>query len=259
MKNMSTPPSGKTVLSNWKVGITIGIACLTGLVAIIGYGNGPTGTLSKFSQNRITAKTAASLWTADTTSEHRKRLPADYAPRVDSIVVAILRKWTNLQNDAFRTYLTQLNSWIRALGSKPAYAENEEISSIINYLAEEIGSTAKALDTTGELIDDIEKIVSGGGKICPPLSPIPNTPEYCRYSLMKNRTTGCDEYILACEDANPSKCTQEYKPVCAQLPMPICPEGMVCTHVMPQPKTYSNTCMANTESASILYNGECKQ
>ena len=89
---MSTPPSGKTVLSNWKVGITLGIACLTGLVAVIGYGSGPEGTFSKFSQNRITSKTAASLWSADTTSEHRKRLPEDYAPKVDSIVVAILRK-----------------------------------------------------------------------------------------------------------------------------------------------------------------------
>lgn len=52
-------------------------------------------------------------------------------------------------------------------------------------------------------------------------------------------------------------CTREYMPVCAQPPMPKCPSGMMCIQVMPQPKTYGNTCTAEVENAKILYQWAC--
>lgn len=40
--------------------------------------------------------------------------------------------------------------------------------------------------------------------------------------------------------------------------MPECPEGMACVQVMPQPKTYSNSCSAGLDGATIISQGECK-
>lgn len=52
-------------------------------------------------------------------------------------------------------------------------------------------------------------------------------------------------------------CTEEYAPVCAQPPMPDCPEWMACIQVMPQPATYSNACVAKSYNAELLYEWEC--
>lgn len=57
---------------------------------------------------------------------------------------------------------------------------------------------------------------------------------------------------------NPALCSTVYSPVCAQPPMPNCAEGMMCVQVMPSPKTYSNSCLANLDSSEILYIWECK-
>lgn len=59
-------------------------------------------------------------------------------------------------------------------------------------------------------------------------------------------------------DVKVKACTKEYAPVCAQPPMPYCPEGMSCIQVMPQPKTYANKCMAELDNAKISHEGECK-
>lgn len=58
--------------------------------------------------------------------------------------------------------------------------------------------------------------------------------------------------------ANYGSCTMDYNPVCAQPPMPTCPEWMMCAQVMPQPKTYSNKCLAELVKAEFLYEWECK-
>lgn len=71
----------------------------------------------------------------------------------------------------------------------------------------------------------------------------------------------CLEYFTETEMqvTPPSKaCTREYMPVCAQPPMPACPEGMMCAQVMPQPKTYGNKCSAEAENAQIISQGECE-
>ena len=53
-------------------------------------------------------------------------------------------------------------------------------------------------------------------------------------------------------------CTREYAPVCAQPPMPECPEGLMCAQVMPPLETYSNSCMAEVAWAEIMYEWECE-
>ena len=53
-------------------------------------------------------------------------------------------------------------------------------------------------------------------------------------------------------------CTTEYAPVCAQPPMPTCPEGLSCIQVMPALKTYGNACEAWVAGAEIVYQGECR-
>lgn len=66
------------------------------------------------------------------------------------------------------------------------------------------------------------------------------------------------EFQCPTEKLTPALCSTNYDPVCAQPPMPVCPEGMMCAQVMPSPKTYSNSCLANIDKAEILYNWECK-
>ena len=68
----------------------------------------------------------------------------------------------------------------------------------------------------------------------------------------------CEEWaFFRWECLNVKACTKEYNPVCAQPPMPVCPEWMMCIQVMPQPKTYWNKCMALNENAKIISEWSC--
>ncbi|MEF2175043.1 MAG: hypothetical protein V3575_01120, partial [Candidatus Absconditabacteria bacterium] len=67
------------------------------------------------------------------------------------------------------------------------------------------------------------------------------------------------EFQCPTEELTPALCSTNYDPVCAQPPMPVCPKGMMCAQVMPSPKTYSNSCLANIDKAKLLYYGECKE
>jgi len=57
----------------------------------------------------------------------------------------------------------------------------------------------------------------------------------------------------------PKACTREYVPVCGQPPMPTCPEGALCKIVPPEPTTYGNKCVLESEGAEFLYEGECTE
>lgn len=54
-------------------------------------------------------------------------------------------------------------------------------------------------------------------------------------------------------------CPAVYRPVCGQPPMPVCPEGHSCIQVMPEVRTYSNSCELSREGAELLYEGECQK
>ncbi|MCH8519031.1 hypothetical protein LAT59_04700, partial [Candidatus Gracilibacteria bacterium] len=53
-------------------------------------------------------------------------------------------------------------------------------------------------------------------------------------------------------------CPEYWMPVCAQPPMPRCPEGLSCLTVMPPLKTYSNKECAAVDNAELVYEGECR-
>lgn len=46
-------------------------------------------------------------------------------------------------------------------------------------------------------------------------------------------------------------------PLCAQPPMPACPNGYVCSMVMPAPRTYTNLAQYTNDKATFLYSGPC--
>lgn len=53
------------------------------------------------------------------------------------------------------------------------------------------------------------------------------------------------------------ECNSQSGEVCAQPPMPTCPEGMVCAQVMPMPATYSSECEMLEAKAVFIRNGSC--
>ncbi|MCH8518893.1 hypothetical protein LAT59_03985 [Candidatus Gracilibacteria bacterium] len=69
----------------------------------------------------------------------------------------------------------------------------------------------------------------------------------------------CTKYKDDYQEENIVACTKEYAPVCAQPPMPKCPEGMSCIQVMPPLQTYGNACMAGAANAEIMHQGECSE
>jgi len=53
------------------------------------------------------------------------------------------------------------------------------------------------------------------------------------------------------------ECNSQSGDVCAQPPMPVCPEGMACAQVMPMPKIYPNECEMQKAKANFIKNGQC--
>jgi hypothetical protein len=54
-------------------------------------------------------------------------------------------------------------------------------------------------------------------------------------------------------------CPKNIASVCAQPPMPKCPEGVVCAQVMPQPKIYQNACLAAVDNAKEIEMKYCAE
>ncbi|MFX3675457.1 MAG: hypothetical protein ACN6I6_00315 [bacterium] len=52
-------------------------------------------------------------------------------------------------------------------------------------------------------------------------------------------------------------CPALFKPVCAQPPMPACPQGTFCAQVMPALITYDNECQMEKAGASFISEGNC--
>lgn len=97
-----------------------------------------------------------------------------------------------------------------------------------------------------------------------PMYQLANPPAWCRYEYSKD-TNGCSVPKMICTNTGvltntgviaPPACTSQYAPVCGQLPYS-CPTGMACAQVMPQPKTYPNSCEMKKAGATFLYNGVC--
>lgn len=61
-----------------------------------------------------------------------------------------------------------------------------------------------------------------------------------------------------CEGGSESFCNQRSGYVCAQPPMPECPEGLSCATVMPAPKTYADECTMMQAGASLIHMGVCE-
>ena len=87
------------------------------------------------------------------------------------------------------------------------------------------------------------------------------TQMYCEdvYGEGGQEAWSCKSYkdSVQSDSSAPMACTREYAPVCAQPPMPECPEGMSCIQVMPPMQTYGNTCMAKAAWAEVMHQGEC--
>lgn len=54
------------------------------------------------------------------------------------------------------------------------------------------------------------------------------------------------------------QCNANSGVVCGQPPMPICPEGMMCAQVVPNPQSFDNECVLVQSGARLLYAGTCQ-
>lgn len=76
----------------------------------------------------------------------------------------------------------------------------------------------------------------------------------CGQDLTSRRTSfeGADTNDFVIQN-----CQETSGTVCAQPPMPVCPEGMLCAQVMPIPQTYINDCEMKKAGAQFIQNGDC--
>ncbi|MFZ4461804.1 MAG: hypothetical protein ACOYN2_04755 [Patescibacteria group bacterium] len=76
--------------------------------------------------------------TTAATNPFRSKFSADFAGRIDQLVVRILARGKTLSADAYVTYLTNLSSGIKSLALKSAYSGDEEVANIAGYLIYEL-------------------------------------------------------------------------------------------------------------------------
>lgn len=97
------------------------------------------------------------------------------------------------------------------------------------------------------------------GLSCPQVMPQPKTyGNRCELGLSGGifiSSGACDSDPRQRDDLN---CPAVYDPVCGQPPMRDCPPGVDCPQVMPQPRTFGNSCELGLAKANFISAGECK-
>lgn len=81
--------------------------------------------------------------------------------------------------------------------------------------------------------------------------------EYAGWRLVDMISCHDTDFAMVEED-DEVYCPTIYEPICAQPPMPKCPEGRLCIQMMPTPQTYSNSCFMSKDNAAPLYMGSCR-
>jgi len=169
--------------------------------------------------------------------------------------ISAMKKELN-DDDKYKSILSQVNLQLENLWNK--YKSNTTISQMLVYLRSGIESIKKDLDTNKD-VDNFLCELLGNCWVknkCPQISApfCQNGSPISKWTYIDN--DGCERIKYECPVS--LSCTQQYDPVCAQPPMPVCNNPNIsCIQVMPQPKTYGNSCMAWLEKASILYKWEC--
>ena len=99
--------------------------------------------LSQFSGTNVTPATAASMWGSSPNNPYLNNV-GTYNSRLDTVIRSTLSKGANLPSANFQTYLDKLASGIVTMGTKPEYANNQEIKNIIGYISFELADAKTA-------------------------------------------------------------------------------------------------------------------
>lgn len=93
---------------------------ITALATFIGAGvmvfSPSSGILSKFTTtSKITAQNAAESWVGGADNPYRTKLSSNYATKLDTITLAILRRGSSMNDEQFKSYLVNLSRGIYEL------------------------------------------------------------------------------------------------------------------------------------------------
>lgn len=116
--------------------------------------------LSQFSGTNVTPVNAASLWSASPNNPYLNSV-GTYNSRLDTVIRSTLSKGANLPSANFQTYLDKLASGIVIMGTKPEYANNQEIKNIIGYISFELADAKTAFSASNVFLSDYTNMVDG--------------------------------------------------------------------------------------------------
>jgi hypothetical protein len=131
---------GKKILA----GIVVAVIVFGGILSSFDFKYG--SLFSQFSGSTVTPSTASSLWQPSTNNPNRTAV-AQYAPRLNAIIVNILARGTGLTAVGFTTYLENLNVGISALARSSKYVSDSDVQKMSAYLVYELSDTKTALST----------------------------------------------------------------------------------------------------------------
>lgn len=108
--------------------------------------------------NAMNAANTAVVASAE--NPYRANLSADYAARIDKMLISIFARGKGLSRDQYVTYLASLSNGIAALVQKPAYQNSLEVKNITGYLIYEIDQEKNRITGTAAFMDDLSKVAS---------------------------------------------------------------------------------------------------